>query len=102
MSTDILISQLMLIPVLVIFSWIYLRLRSMTTKGKTVLLFDVAVIVAAIGVSVYGLVLVAHLDVQRSNLIWKPVLSIVTTFHLFSLVLCCGWWLRRKLFEVTV
>lgn len=94
----ILISQLILLPVLIILGWVYTRLRPSGRCGPAMVRFDAAIIVIAVGASVAGVFWVAGTEIGNAARIWKPILSIITTFHIFPLVLGVGWWLRRRRF----
>ena len=95
----IIISQIILAPVLVILGWIYLRLRPPAPNGSGMVKFDAAVFLLAVLASAAGLVWVGGTDSGGAAKVWKPVLSVITTFHIFPVVLCTGWWLRRRLFS---
>lgn len=93
-----LLSQLLLVPLLTIFCWIYIRFRPPHLTSPEVAGFDVIVIATAVISSAYGLFWVSRLDFGDASPIWIPVLSVLTTFHIFPLVLCLGWWLRRRIY----
>jgi len=95
----VLLSQLVLTPVLVIFCWVYFFLRPADTGGRQVMLFDIVTVATAVFTSVCGLVWVANSEFDHASTIWRPILSVLTTFHIFPLVLCIGWWLRRRKFS---
>lgn len=101
MWSAIVISQIILMPVLAILVWIYLRLRPTGCGGAGVVKFDAAVLLFAVLASLAGLVWVGATEIGSANRIWKPVLSIITTFHIFPLILCLGWLLRRRLFPAS-
>jgi len=94
----IFISQLILMPVLIILGWVYIRLRPAARGGPAMVSFDAVVMIIAVGASVAGVLWVAGTEIGNANRIWKPILSIITTFHIFPLVLGVGWWLRRRIF----
>ena len=94
----ILISQLILLPMLIILGWIYVRLGPHGQGVAGVVRFDAAVLGVAVLASVAGVLWVGDTDIGNATRIWKPILSIITTFHIFPLVLCLGWWLRRRRF----
>ena len=85
-------------PVLVILAWIYLRLRPRGVATRGITGYDAAVLCVAVLASAVGVVWVAGVDVGSDARIWKPILSVVTTFHIFPIVLFLGWWLRRRIF----
>lgn len=92
----------MLLPVLIIFVWIYLRLRPTAARRRALAVFDCAVITIALALSAWGLLWVKGLDVGAASAVWKPVLSVISTFHIFPFVLCFGWWVRRRWFDAGV
>lgn len=98
MSGAILISQLILLPVLVILGWVYLRFRPRGAESKGIVKFDAVVLSAAVLASAAGVAWVAGTDIGSDARIWKPILSIITTFHIFPIVLFLGWWFRRRFF----
>lgn len=91
-----LLSQLLLLPVLTLFAWIYVRTGP--RRSGLAMAFDAAVILAGIAGSLGAAVWLQHWDIGTAAPIWRPVLSVVSTFHVFPLVLCAGWWLRRLCF----
>jgi ABC-type molybdate transport system permease subunit len=97
----ILISQLILLPMLIILGWVYIRFRPQGRGGAGVVRFDAVVLGIALLASVAGVLWVGDTDIGNAIRIWKPILSIITTFHIFPLVLCIGWWLRRRRFAGT-
>lgn len=94
-----LLSQLILLPVLVILGWIYVRMRPAGADGQSVIVFDAVVIILALMLSGWGLAWVANTDIGHASPIWIPILSIITTFHIFPSVLLIGWLLRRRYFR---
>ncbi len=84
---------------LVILCWIYFRLRPAGAVRYQVMLFDIATVTVAVLMSAGGLLWVANSEFDHANAVWKPILSVLTTFHIFPVVLCVGWWLRRRLFS---
>ena len=94
----VLLSQLMLLPVLIILTWIYLRLRPTGVRKYrrlSVGLFDAGVIAAGVVASTVGVVKVVDIKTGGNANLWIPVLSTLTTFHIFPTVLFVGWCLRR-------
>lgn len=88
-----LISQLILAPVLVFEVWFYLELvRRRDARGARA--FDAAVIAAAALACLALLPLVAAHDSGGNDRVWRPVLSILTTFFTFPAVLLGGLALR--------
>lgn len=98
MSGGILISQFILLPVLVILGWIYVRLRPRCGESRGMVKFDAVVLSIAVLASAAGVVWAAGTDIGSDARIWKPILSIITTFHIFPIVLFLGWWFRRRIF----
>lgn len=92
----ILLSQLILLPALVILAWLYIRTRPHGHDIRVMVRFDILMLAGAVLGSVVGVLWVGGRDIGSANRIWKPVLSVITTFHIFPLVLCIGWWLRRR------
>jgi len=90
-------SQLILVPVLVVFSWIYLRMWP-GVRTRVVAMFDIAVIGVALLCCVAGLVWIATVDPGDASPIWIPILSAITTFHIFPVVLFIGWLIRNRYF----
>lgn len=97
----ILISQLILLPMLVILGWVYIRFRPQCRGCAGVVRFDAVVLGIAVLASVAGVLWVGDTEIGNATRIWKPILSIITTFHIFPLVLCIGWWLWRRQFAGT-
>jgi len=89
----------MMLPVLIIFAWLYLRVRPAGKRSRSTVLFDIVIVCIAVLISVLALIWVDDIDIGNANEIWKPVLSIITTFHIFPFILCAGWWLRRRWLE---
>lgn len=96
------LSQLILLPVLIVFVWIYIRMRPRGDHGRHILVFDATVIGVAFLLSAWGLVWVAHTDVGHASPVWIPVLSAITTFHIVPIVLLAGWLIRRRWFRSSV
>ena len=99
MSVPVLISQLIMLPVLIIFTWIYLRSRPAGVPARNTPRFDAVVVAAAVLFSALGLIWVDNADTGGANGVWKSILSVITTFHIFPFVLCAGWWFRRRRFD---
>lgn len=95
----ILISQLILLPVLIILGWFYIRSRPRSTGAHGMAGFDAAILAIASAASVAGLAWVGSSEIGNEARIWKPILSILSTFHIFPLILGLGWWLRRRIFS---
>lgn len=101
---SILISQLLLLPVLGLITWGYIALRPkpLVKEWKRLLnIFDVLLILIGIALCIAGYIWVARIPYGSSTPIWLPVLSTVTTFHIYPMVLVVGWWLRRRIFTQT-
>lgn len=92
-------AQLVLVPLLVLFSWGYVALRPASGRGLRMAVFDAAVIIAAIVSSVAAGWWVAKLEGGANGSIWSTVMVTVSTFHVFPAVLLAGWYLRRRLFQ---
>ena len=89
-----LISQLIITPVLILEAWFYLLYVRRRTQAR-VYGYDALVIVVAVVACLACLPFVdAHVS-GANDKIWHPVLSVLTTFHIFPAVLLTGLWLRR-------
>lgn len=89
-----LISQLIIAPVLILEAWFYLLyVRRFDPAGACT--FDYLVIAAAVLACAACLPFVAAHVSGANDQIWHPVLSVLTTFHMFPLVLLIGLWLRK-------
>jgi hypothetical protein len=87
------ISQLIVAPVLMLEAWLYLQyVRRQQVSG--VRIFDYMVIVVAVLACLACVPLVAAHDSGANDRIWHPVLSVLTSFHVFPLVLFLGLWMR--------
>lgn len=88
-----LISQLILAPVLIFEVWFYLEVvRRRDSRGARAI--DAVVIAAATLACLALLPLVAGHDSGGNDRIWRPVLSVLTTFFMFPAVLLVGLMLR--------
>ena len=67
MIESLLLSQLMLLPVLAIFVWIYTRLRPAAAARRVLVVFDCAVVIMALALSAAGLMWVADLSVDGAS-----------------------------------
>lgn len=89
-----LISQLIVAPVLILEAWFYLLyVRRIDSSG--VRAYDVLVIAVAALACIACLPIVATHVSGANDRIWHPVLSVLTSFHVFPLVLFIGLWLRK-------
>jgi len=89
-----LISQLIVAPVLILEAWFYLLYVRRAAPAR-VYGYDALVIVVALLACLACLPFVdAHVS-GANDQIWHPVLSVLTTFHIFPAVLFIGLWLRR-------
>ena len=89
-----LISQLIVAPVLVLETWFYL-LYVRRQRAPGVYAYDWILIVTAVLACIACLPFVAAHVSGANDRIWHPVLSVLTTFHVFPAVLLAGLWLRR-------
>ena len=89
-----LISQLIIAPVLILEAWFYL-LYVRRQDGGRARAYDYLVIAAALASSIACLPFVAAHVSGANDKIWLPVLSVLTTFHIFPAILLIGLWLRR-------
>lgn len=90
--------QLVLLPLLLLFTWGYLALRPASGRGARMALFDAAVILAAVAASVAAGWWVSVMEPIPEGSIWSTVMVTVSTFHVFPAVLLGGWYLRRRIF----
>jgi len=63
------------------------------------MVFDAAIVASAVGLSAFGLIWIDAMDIGGASPVWKPILSIITTFHIFPVILLVGWVLRRRFFK---
>ena len=95
-----LISQLIIAPVLILETWFYvLYVRRRDAAG--VRAFDYFVMLTALLACIACLPLVAAHVSGGNDRIWHPVLSVLTTFHMFPAVLLAGLWLRKTSRAIT-
>lgn len=93
-------SQVVLLPLLLVFTWGYLALRPASTCRIALAVYDTLVIILAL-VSGVGAGWLTHAwYTGADNLIWRVVTSTVTTFHVFPAVLLAGWYIRKRVFAV--
>lgn len=93
-----LLSQVVLLPLLALFTWGYLALRPASRRRTALALYDAVVVVIAILSSVAAARLAADLYGDPDNRIWRVVMATVATFHVFPAVLLAGWYVRRLIF----
>lgn len=93
------LSQLVLLPLLALFTWGYIALRPASGRGPGMAVFDALVILAAIVSSVAAGWWVSVVEPVPGGSIWTTVMVTVSTFHVFPAVLLTGWYLRRRLFQ---
>jgi len=94
----VILPQLVLLPLLLLFTWGYIVLRPASGRGPGMIAFDAAVILAAILSSVAAGWWVSVVEPVPGGSIWSTVMVTVSTFHVFPAVLLVGWYLRRRLF----
>ena len=76
-------------------AWLYLRyIRHQ--HASEVRAFDYVVIATAVLACLACLPLVAAQNSGANDRIWHPVLSVLTSFHVFPLVLLAGLWIRGR------
>jgi hypothetical protein len=90
-----LISQLIIAPVLILETWFYHQYVK-RRDGVGFCAFDYVVIAVAVLSCAALLPLVAAHESGVNDRIWHPVLSVLTTFHTFPMVLFVGVWLRKR------
>ena len=89
------VSQLIIAPLLVLEAWLYLcYVRHQ--QASVVVAFDYVVIGLAVLACLACLPFVAAQDSGANDRIWHPVLSVLTSFHIFPLVLLTGLWIRSN------
>ena len=89
-----LISQLIIAPLLILEAWFYLLyVRNADSAGARA--YDYLVIATALLACLACLPFVAAHVSGANDQIWHPVLSVLTTFHIFPAVLLIGLWLRK-------
>lgn len=89
------ISQLIIAPVLILEAWFY-YMYVKRRDGIGWRAFDYALIAIAVLACAALLPVVAAHDSGANDKIWHPVLSVLTTFHTFPMVLLVGLWFRRR------
>lgn len=94
--------QLVLVPLLLLFTWGYISLRPASGRGPKMAAFDAAVVLAAILLSVAAGWWVNLAEPAPEGSIWTTVMITVSTFHVFPMVLLAGWFLRRRIFRPPV
>ncbi len=92
------LSQLVLLPILAVFTWMYVRLRPQGAQPRSILWFDLFTIGIAAAFSLLGLYWSTNIEIGHASPIWIPILSIITTFHIFPLILFLGWLVRRHVY----
>jgi len=91
-------SQLVLVPLLLVFSWGYIALRPASGRGAAMMLFDIGVLALAVILSLAGHWWISGLEIESIHSVWVTVMATISTFHIFPAVLLAGWYLRRLLF----
>jgi len=94
----LILSQIVLVPLLLLFTWGYVALRPATGRGPGMAAFDAVVVVAACSASAAAGWWLSELEPLPQGSIWSTVMLTVSTFHVFPAVLLIGWYLRRRLF----
>jgi len=90
--------QLVIVPLLVLFTWGYVALRPVSGRGRAMMLFDGLVIAAAILASAGAGWWVEVREPASGGPVWSTVMGTVWIFHVFPAVLLAGWYLRRRIF----
>lgn len=91
--------QAVIVPLLLLFVFGYIALRPATGRGLGMALFDAAVIIAAIALSIAAGWWVSGLEPAAEGSIWSTVMTTVSTFHVFPAVLLLGGYLRGRIFR---
>lgn len=92
------VTQLVLVPLLVLFSWGYVAHRPASPRLGAMAAFDVVVLVLAAALSGASSWWILAGQSSAGHSIWPVVMATVSTFHVFPGVLLLGWYLRRRLF----
>jgi hypothetical protein len=92
------LSQLVILPLLALFTWGYIRMRPAEGRGTGMMVYDVITILAAVVASIAAGWWVAWMDPAGEGSVWSMVMITVSTFHVFPGVLLVGWYLRRRIF----
>ena len=93
------LSQLILFPILAVFTWMYVRLRPQGAPPRSMLWFDLLTIGMAVALSLLGFYWSTNIEIGDASPIWIPILSIITTFHIYPLILFFGWLVRRHIYS---
>jgi hypothetical protein len=91
-------SQLVLLPLLLVFAWGYFVMLPPAARTAATTAYDTGVILAAVIASVLAGWLVVVRGPQAESSIWGTVMLTVSTFHVFPAVLLVGLYLRRRIF----
>lgn len=90
--------QLVLLPLLLVFTWGYVVLRPASGRGPAMTAFDAVVILAAVILSFAAGWWVSVAEPAAAGSVWSTVMITVSIFHVFPAVLVVGWYLRRRIF----
>lgn len=90
--------QLVLVPLLALFSWGYIAHRPASPAKRAMAAYDVAVLVLAGVLSAIASWSILAGQSGNGPLIWPVVMATVSTFHVFPGVLLLGWYVRRRVF----
>lgn len=91
--------QLVIVPLLLLFTWGYIALRPASGRGRAMMLFDALVIAAAVFVSAGAGWWVEVREPVPGGSVWSTVMGTVWIFHVFPAMLLAGWFLRRRIFR---
>lgn len=92
------LSQVVLLPLLLLFTWGYLVLRPESPHRTGLVIFDAVVIACAVLFCAGAYWWITGLYAAPGQSIWATVMGAVSTFHVFPAVLLVGWYLRRRVF----
>lgn len=92
------LSQGVLVPLLLLFTWAYLAFRPSSGRKLGLAIFDAVVITLAVALSGVAYRWVVGLYTDPNHSVWGTVMGAVSTFHVFPAVLLAGWYLRRLVF----
>lgn len=91
-------SQLVLVPLLVLFSWGYVAHRPASRRKAAMVVFDAVILVLAVALSLAASWWLVGARPDAEHSIWLVVMGTISTFHVFPGVLLLGWYARRRLF----
>lgn len=88
-------AQLVVVPLLILFTWGYVALRPVSGRGAAMNALDAAVVAVALSSSVAAGFWIAG---SQTGSVWQVVMSTVAIFHVYAGMLIVAWLLRRRIF----